>query len=170
MTEAIKRAGKFNPAVAEEVGIGALKYNDLKENRMTDIIFDWEKMLDFTGDSGPYLQYTYARLKSILRKADANPGASDLSRIDGDYELALARKIFEFPDVVAKAGELYATSLVATYLYKLAVTANKFYETTPILKDEDTERLRARLALVALAAEVLKSGLGLLGIVAPEQI
>lgn len=157
-------------AIATAVGIGALKYNDLKENRMTDIIFDWEKMLDFTGDSGPYLQYTYARLKSILRKAEAKPDATNFSVLDGDYELALARKIFEFPDVVIKAGELYATSLVATYLYKLAVAANKFYETTPILKDEDAERLRARLALVVVAAETLKSGLGLLGIQTLEKI
>ena len=127
-------------------------------------------MLDFTGDSGPYLQYTYARLKSILRKAEAKPDATNFSVLDGDYELALARKIFEFPDVVIKAGELYATSLVATYLYKLAVAANKFYETTPILKDEDAERLRARLALVVVAAETLKSGLGLLGIQTLEKI
>jgi arginyl-tRNA synthetase len=116
-----------------------------------------------------------------LRKADdaneTEAGAVEkknekpkFSLLETEPELALARKIFEFPDVVVRAGEFYATSLVATYLYKLAVAANKFYETTPILKDENTERLHARLVLVGRAAEVLKSGLGLLGIETLEKI
>lgn len=162
--------------VAEVVGIGALKYNDLKENRMTDIVFDWDKMLDFTGDSGPYLQYAYARLRSILRKANDEIGVKkyDLTKNVGELntetELALIRKIFEFPDVIAKAGELYATSLLATYLYKLAVAANRFYETTPILKDENTPRRNARLALVEVAARTIKDGLALLGVKTLEKI
>ena len=165
--------------IAEAVGIGALKYNDLKENRMTNIVFDWEKMLDFTGDSGPYVQYTYARLKSILRKA-GKPGKLDVSMLDGDSELALIRKMFEFRDVIEKAGETYSTSTLATYLYKLAGLANKFYETTPILsskgesvsdgKNEGESRRAARLALIGTTARVLKTGLGLLGIQAPEKI
>jgi arginyl-tRNA synthetase len=154
-------------AVARAVGIGALKYNDLKENRMTDIIFDWDTMLDFTGDSGPYLQYAYARLRSILRKASDTPRVGTL---DSDVERALMRKIFEFPDVIEKAGELYATSILAAYLYKLAVAANKFYETTPILKDDNARRRVARLALVEVAARTIKAGLALLGIEAPEKI
>ncbi len=157
--------------VARVVGIGALKYNDLKENRMTDIVFDWGTMLDFAGDSAPYLQYAYARLRSILRKAKDKPRVSDGAHaLNSDVELALMRKIFEFPDVVAKAGELYATSIVAAYIYKLAVAANKFYETTPILKDEDVARRSARLALVEVAARTIKAGLGLLGIETLEKI
>jgi arginyl-tRNA synthetase len=155
--------------IAAAVGIGALKYNDLKENRTTDIVFDWEKMLDFTGDSGPYLQYTYARLKSILSKA-GEMKKFDPAALDGAAELALMRKIFEFPDIIEKSGTLYSTSTLATYLYKLASIANKFYETTPILKDDDAARRDARLALIATAARVLKNGLGLLGIEAPEKI
>ncbi len=158
-------------AVAEAVGIGALKYNDLKENRMTDIVFDWDKMLDFTGESAPYVQYTYARLRSILRKAEGvNLDGPDFGRLDSEVELALMRKIFEYPDVVQKAGELYATSLLATYLYKLAAAANKFYETTPILKDEEVARRDARLVLVEVAARTISSGLNLLGIKTPEKI
>lgn len=158
-------------AVAEAVGIGALKYNDLKENRMTDIVFDWEKMLDFTGESAPYVQYTHARLRSILRKAEGvDFNRPDFGRLDSEAELALMRKIFEFPYVVQKAGELYATSLLATYLYKLAAVANKFYETTPILKDEDVARRDMRLALVEVAARTISSGLNLLGIKTPEKI
>lgn len=166
--------------VADAVAIGALKYNDLKENRTTDIVFDWDKMLDFGGDSGPYLQYTYARLKSILRKAGAaddggkNPpvklGADEAATFVHTAELALMRKLFEFPDVVARAGELYSTSTLAVYLYKLAVAANKFYETTPILKDGDAARRAGRLALVAVAARTLQRGLGLLGIGTLEKI
>jgi arginyl-tRNA synthetase len=157
--------------VARAIGIGALKYNDLKENRMTDIVFDWDKMLDFTGDSGPYLQYAYARLRSILRKASDKPKLGDgVKKLDSDIELALMRKIFELPDVVEKAGELYATSILAAYLYKLAVASNQFYETTPILKDDDAARRGARLMLAEVAARTIKSGLALLGIETPEKI
>jgi len=161
-------------SVAEAIALGALKYNDLKENRMSDIVFDWDTMLDFTGDSGPYLQYTYARLRSILRKAeDEHAGKADAKQmhlLTSENELGLMRKIFQLPEVVEKVGELYATSILATYLYKLAVTANKFYETTPILKDEDAARRSARLALVETAARTIRDGLALLGIKAPEKI
>jgi arginyl-tRNA synthetase len=168
-------ATKEKTEIAFTVAIGALKYNDLKENRTTDIIFNWEKMLDFSGDSAPYLQYTYARLKSILRKAKVSeaklfskPG--DVSSLSRAAELSLIRKLFEFPDVVERAGELYSTSTLAVYLYKLAVAANKFYETTPILKDDDLKRRNARLLLAATAARVLQKGLGLLGIKTLEKI
>ncbi len=166
-------SAKEKDGVARAVGIGALRYNDLKENRMTDIVFDWEKMLDWSGDSGPYLQYAYARLRSIIRKSElveSKITKADASLLESDVELGLIRKIFEFPEVVEKAAGLYATSTLATYLYKLAVAANKFYETTPILKDEDVKRRDARLMLVAVAARTLRSGLGLLGIEAPEKI
>ncbi|HVO28662.1 MAG TPA: arginine--tRNA ligase [Candidatus Paceibacterota bacterium] len=156
--------------VAEAVGIGALKYNDLRENRMTDIVFDWDKMLDFTGDSAPYLQYTYARLKSVLRKAERSAARRSFAGLDSEDELALMRKIFGFPNAVARAGELYATSILAAYLYNLAVAANKFYETTPILKDESASRRASRLALAAIAARTLADGLALLGIKTPERI
>ena len=173
IAEAISKAGEVvaakNPELSPEekeevattVALGALRYNDLKENRTTDIIFNWEKMLDFSGDSGPYLQYTYARLKSILRKAgvresDLRPAAVDAATLAHTTELALMRKLFEFPDIVARAGELYSTSTLAVYLYKLAVAANKFYETTPILKDDDADRRAARLLLVATAARAAK--------------
>ena len=160
---------KETTQVAYAVALGALKYNDLKENRTTDIVFDWEKMLSFSGDSGPYLQYTYARLRSILRKA-GKIKKYDLALLDREEELALMRKIFEFPDIVKKAGELYSTSTLATYLYKLAVAANKFYETTPILKDDNSARLNARLVLVETTGRTLKRGLALLGIETLEKI
>jgi arginyl-tRNA synthetase len=162
-------SGKEKAEIASVVALGALKYNDLKENRTTDIVFDWEKMLSFSGDSGPYVQYTYARLQSILRKA-GKIRAHDFATLDREDELVLMRKIFEFPEIIIKAGELYSTSTLATYLHKLAVAANKFYETTPILKDENEARLNARLVLIQTAAKTLKVGLGLLGIETLEKI
>jgi arginyl-tRNA synthetase len=171
--------------VAEAVGVGALKYNDLKENRTTDIVFDWKKMLDLSGDSAPYLQYTYARLQSILRKASQESrvrsqesGAKSQesgvggqgSSLNGEIELALMRKIFEFPDEVVKSARDLQTSNLANYLYKLAVLANRFYETTPVLKEENDGRRGALLALVSVAASILGKGLGLLGIRTPEEI
>jgi len=166
---------KEKTEIAFTVAMGALRYNDLKENRTTDIVFNWEKMLDFSGDSGPYLQYTYARLKSILRKAGVKesglrPTGVDVVTLERTTELALMRKLFEFPDAVMRAGELYSTSTLAVYLYKLAVAANKFYETTPILKDDDAPRRAARLLLIATAARTLQKGLGLLGIKTLEKI
>jgi arginyl-tRNA synthetase len=165
-------SGAEKGEIALAVALGALKYNDLKENRNTDIIFDWEKMLSFSGDSGPYLQYTYARIKSILRKADGPTklGKHDAAELVHTTELALIRKIFEFPDVVERSGELYSTSTLAVYLHKLAVVANKFYEATPILKDENAARRNARLVLMSTAANVLDRGLGLLGIKTLEKI
>ena len=159
-------------AVAHAVTIGALKYNDLKENRTTDILFDWDRMLSFSGDSGPYLQYTHARLKSILRKAEVQTPKSEinLATLDSDAELVLMRKIFEFPYIILRAANSYATSVLATYLNQLAGAANHFYESTPILVDENRERKAARLQLVETTAWVLKAGLYLLGIQAPEKI
>ncbi len=164
--------GQEKDAVAEAIAIGAVKYSILKQNPGQDIIFDFEKSLSFEGDSGPYVQYSYARLRSILRKAEdaASVSAFEASTLDSEVELALIRKIFEFPDVVAHARERYAPSAVVAYVYKLASHANKFYETTPILKDENASRKQARLALVAVAARTIKSGLELLGIQAPEKI
>ena len=155
--------------IAEAVGIGALKYNDLKESRMTDIVFDWKKMLDIAGDSAPYLQYAYARLMSIKKKA-GEIKAVDMQTLDKEIELELMRKIIEFPDEVLHSGKDLSTSNLAGYLYKLAVLANRLYETTPVLKEENELRRNALLILVVTAAMVLKKGLGLLGILTLEEI
>ncbi len=155
--------------IAEVVGVGALKYNDLKENRITDIVFDWKKMLDLTGDSAPYLQYTYARLMSIKKKA-GEIGEVDLRELGNETELRLIRKIMEFPDEVLRSAENLGTSNLAAYIYKLAVLANRLYETTPVIKEENEFRRNALLMLVVTAATVLKKGLGLLGIKTLEEI
>jgi arginyl-tRNA synthetase len=164
---------KEREEVAETVAVGAIKYSILKQNPGQDIIFDFERSLSFDGDAGPYVQYTYARLQSILRKASAQgkkASVKNLETLGSDVELALMRKLDEFPSVVAHARERYAPSGLVVYVYKLASLANKFYETTPILKDENAPRQAARLMLVTKVAEVLKSGLDLLGIGALEKI
>jgi arginyl-tRNA synthetase len=155
--------------VAHAVAVGALKHANLRENRNSDIVFDWDRMLDFSGESGPYLQYTYARLRSILRKAEERvPG--DPALLGSESELALVRKIFEYPDVLRTAGLSLAPNLLVTWTYELATVANRFYEATPILKDEDAARRNSRLDLVETAAAVLKDALSLVGIAAPERI
>ncbi len=165
----------------EAIALGAVRYSILKQNPGQDIVFDFEKSLSFDGDAGPYLQYAYARLRSVHRKAE-EAGAGEVSAtsdaaleglqafIATDAELALVRRLAEFPDVAARAAERLAPSGLAAYCYRLAVAANKFYETTPILKDEDAMRREARLRLVEAAANVLASGLRLLGIQALERI
>ncbi|MBI4085260.1 MAG: arginine--tRNA ligase [Candidatus Liptonbacteria bacterium] len=168
-------------AIAEAVGVGAVKYNDLKENRMSDIYFDWDKMLDFSGDSAPYIQYTHARLRSILRKAHKASGiqypsfakasvGKQVSSLDTDIEMALIRKIAEFPETVRRSAENFFTNNIARYLYELANLANKYYESTPILTDKNVDRRNVRLMLINSVAVVIKNGLGLLGIKAPEKI
>ncbi|HUX35770.1 MAG TPA: arginine--tRNA ligase [Candidatus Paceibacterota bacterium] len=172
---------KEKESIASAVGIGAIKYGDLRENRLSDIYFDWEKMLDFSGDSAPYLQYTRARLKSILRKTRkvssikypsfAKASADgQVSSLDTDIEMALIRKMAEFPEVVRRSSEILFTNGIAKYLFELANLANKYYESTPILSDENIARRNARLVLIESVASVLKSGLGLLGIKSPDKI
>lgn len=161
---------KEKAKVAHAVAIGALKYANLKENRHSDIVFNWETMLDFSGDSAPYLQYTYARFRSILRRAGRRSAPGKSKFLDGEKELALVRALSEFPNAVAASTEAYAPNHLAAYLYRLAALANKFYEATPIVKDADAARRGARLALVRVVASVLKTGVGLLGIEVIERI
>ncbi len=159
--------------VAQAVAIGALKYTNLKENRNSDIIFDWQKMLDFSGDSGPYLQYTYARLQSIKRKArrvDYYWPRRQLHLLKDEKELALIRAIAEYPYALLAALENTAPNLLCSYLYGLANTTNSFYEACPVMKEEDSNLRVARLKLIDATAQTLKSGLRILGIKAPERI
>ena len=160
---------KEKTVIADTVALGALKYEILKEHRNTDIVFDWKRMLDFAGNSGPYLQYTYARLMSILNKA-GRAGKPDLSALTEPSELAIMKHLLEFPDTVADSARMHLTNNLALYLYELANHVNRFYEIVPILKDDNHARLNARLVLINATASVLKSGLGLLGINVLEKI
>jgi len=158
----------------EAIAIGAIKYSILRQSPGQDIIFDFDTSLSIEGDSGPYLQYAYARLRSILRKAGIEGGVashkSQVASLETDSELALIRKLLEFPVVVEYCAATLAASGLAAYLHALAALGNRFYEAEPILKDENEGRRAARLALVRTTAAVLARGLDLLGIAAPEKI
>jgi arginyl-tRNA synthetase len=148
--------------ISEVVGVGALKYFMLHESKTSDIIFDWDKMLSFHGDSGPYLQYTYARLKRVSAKA--GEGKADLSRLLTEHELRLMRKLLDFPHEVERSAKELITNNLTNYLFELANFANRFYEDQHILTDEDKERLYARVLLATTTADTIGKGLDLLGI------
>jgi arginyl-tRNA synthetase len=154
-------------SIAEAVGIGALKYNDLSQNRLSDITFNWEKMLNLEGNSAPYLQYTYVRLKSILRKT--KPGKFNPKFLAKDADLELILKLSEFPEAVKKAGDMNSPHYLANYLYDLSKNVNYFYQIEPILKSGKDVRA-ARIGLIRSVAGTIKTGLSLLGIKTVEKM
>jgi arginyl-tRNA synthetase len=161
--------------VARMVGVGALKYNDLSQNRIKEVTFDWEKMLSFEGDSAPYLQYTHVRAVSILRKAGLGPG-STRSVAKGELlfrrpeEIRLAKTLARFPEVVRSAADLFFPHLVANFLFRLAQEFHAFYQQVPVLRAEGEEERFTRLAMVQGVAAITRRGLFLLGIEAPERM
>ena len=174
--EAISRAGRLiaekNPGLAEAarqkiaelVGIGAIKYAELSKNRTTDYIFDWDTMLSFEGNTAPYLQYAYTRIRSIFRRAGVDPASLEGECIPKEAkEQALAVKILQYPETIDAALEEYQPNLLAGYLFELSGIFMSFYEDCPVLKTDRGTR-QSRLLLCRLASDVLKHGLSLLGI------
>lgn len=164
--------------IAKQVALSAVKYFDLSHNRKTEIVFDWDQALSFEGNTGPYLQYTHARIHGILRKGGVNvAGVTKLtSEIDTDKlelnsnELLLLRKMTQFTEVIESSAQQYLPNLLCNYLFELAQNFNTFYQETPILK-EPSEPLRDfRLVLITATAQIIKNGLALLGITAPEEM
>ncbi|MEG3013448.1 MAG: arginine--tRNA ligase [Cetobacterium sp.] len=152
--------------IAEIVGTGAIKYADLSQNRQTAVIFEWDKILSFEGNTAPYLQYSYARIKSILRRAEEqNKVLNENVTITfaDKAERNLAHHLTQFPTVILKAAESCRPNLVADYLFELSKKFNSFYNSCPILNQED-KILYSRLLLAERTAAVLKEGLNLLGI------
>ncbi len=155
--------------VARQVAVGAIKYFDLKHNLHSDIVFRWEEVLDFEGNSGPYIQYAHARIRSILRKAGTRQTAHPVA-LSGDAERSLAVRLVYFPDAVALAADELMPHHLADYLYSLAAEFNVFYQRARVI-DEPDEAIRAlRLALVEAVANTLKLGMDFLGIEAPEEM
>lgn len=152
--------------IAEIVGVGAIKYADLSQNRQSPIIFEWDKILTFEGNTAPYLQYSYARIQSILRKAESEGKNIDYNReikIEDKLERALADHIAAFPMAVLKASETFKPNIIADYLFELSKKFNSFYNSCPILNQED-EILYSRALIAKIAGETIKDGLSLLGI------
>ncbi|MBQ6608122.1 MAG: arginine--tRNA ligase [Firmicutes bacterium] len=157
---------------AKQVGVGAVVFNELSNNRIKDYVFSWKQVLDFNGETGPYVQYTYARCASILRNAgdDANDLSSfDPSYITGEAAYTLAKEIYALRDVIIEAGEKYEPSILTRHIVDMAQAFNKFYHDEHILTDDKEER-KAKLALVVAAKTAIKNGLRLLGMEAPERM
>lgn len=155
--------------VIHNIAIGAVKYADLCKNRTTDYVFDWDQMLSFEGNTAPYLQYAYSRIRAIFRKAKA-PSLGDI-KITCDAEEDLANKLLAFAEAVQSVGDKTLPNLLCNYIFELSNLFMHFYEACPILKDDVPEDVRkSRLALCDLTAKVLKQGLSLLGINVMEQM
>jgi arginyl-tRNA synthetase len=159
-------------SIARKVGIGAIKYADLSKTRTNDYIFDWDEMLSFEGNTAPYLQYAYTRIRSIFRKAQIDSELFSAPIIIGDsHEKQLALKLLQFNDTLNQvAADCYPHTL-CSYLYELASQFMSFYEHCPILKDGVPQEIAdSRLQLSALSAQVLAQGLELLGIEVMEKM
>ena len=196
LEEACKRARKIidekNPDlsdkekndIAEKIGIGSVKYADLSQYRTTDYIFSWDRMLSLHGNTAPYLQNAYVRIRSIFRKADertaagiadARPGSPAPARstialtLKDPAELDLAKRLCQFGEIVPQVLNGFRPNILANYLFELANSFHAFYEACPVLKSEEPAR-GSRLALCDLTARVLQRGLDLLGIKVPERM
>lgn len=181
LNESIEKTGEIIAAnspdmenkdeVAKKIGIGAILYTFLKNSRERDIVFSWDDMLDFEGESAPYVQYSYARAKSILRRSETDYSSPDYSLVTSDDEYALVSLLAGFGDAVKDAADKNEPFFINRYVTSLARAFNKFYNSYPILKsDVDEETRKARLALVANTAQVIKTALGLLGIETVESM
>ena len=151
------------------VGLGALKYFILKIDPRKNIIFDPEESIDFNGNTGPFIQYTYARIRSVLRRAGDVPELAD-GVSPADKEVTLIQKLGDFPTVVAEAGKTFSPALIANYAYDLAREYNQYYHDYPILRESDEAVRGLRLTLSATIGRTIARALSLLGIEVPERM
>jgi arginyl-tRNA synthetase len=157
--------------VARIVGISAVKYADLSRNRTSDYVFSWDKMLSLEGNTAPYMQYAYARVRSIFRKEGLDETAAEGSVVLGEpAEMDLAVKLGQFPETVQAVADECLPNLLCGYLFDLAGAFMTFYESCPVLKAPDKARRTGRLRLCLLTAKTVRSGLDLLGIETLEQM
>ena len=171
--------GKLENCTKEEidninrmVGLGALKYFILKVDPRKNMTFNPEESIDFNGNTGPFIQYTCARIKSILRKASEQ--GIDIKEVKGitlqEKEVSLIQNLTSYPSIVEQAGKDFSPALIANYVYDLVKEYNQFYQTSPILKEENAETMNMRLMLSACTVKVIESGMSLLGIEMPEKM
>lgn len=156
--------------VAKQVGIGAVVFQELSNNRIKDYVFSWDRTLNFDGESGPYVQYTHARASSLLRKSELDYNQDiEYNLLQEKEAMDLIRILNKFPEVVEDAARKYEPSIVTRYVIDIAQAFNKFYHDYPILVD-DEQLQKARLALVAAVKQTIKNGLKLIGVAAPEKM
>ena len=157
--------------IARQVGIGAVKYADLSVAHNSEYVFDLDRMVSLTGNTGPYLQYVVARVRSIFRQAGLDPLAQHAPIVLGtEHERALGQQLLGFADVVSEVGSLYEPHRLSGYLFELAQAFSAFYENCPVLKAETDELRQSRLTLSALVLRTMTTGLDLLGVESPEQM
>jgi len=169
--------GKFDDMTEDErreiariVGMGALKYFILKVDARKNMLFNPEESIDFNGNTGPFIQYTYARIRSILRKAQNSPGSLSSSSSLNDKEVELIQKMSEYGTAVEQAGKDYSPSGIANYCYELTKVFNQFYHDYSILNEPDEQKRQTRLVIARNVAKILKNGMALLGIEVPERM
>ena len=169
--------GKFDDMTEEErreiariVGMGALKYFILKVDARKNMLFNPEESIDFNGNTGPFIQYTYARIRSILRKAVESAQLSVLNAQLSDKEVELIQKMSEYPAAIEQAGKDYSPSGIANYSYELTKVFNQFYHDYSILNEPDEQKKAVRLVLARNVAKIIQSGMSLLGIEVPERM
>ena len=155
--------------IAEKIGIGAVKYADLSQFRTTDYIFSWDKMLSLHGNTAPYLQNAYVRIRSIFRKAGQPVPNVDQLTLSEPAELDLAKRLCQFAEIIPQVLNGFRPNILANYLFELANSFHAFYEACPVLKSDEPAR-SSRLALCELTGRVLQKGLELLGIKVPERM
>ena len=157
--------------IARIVGMGALKYFILKVDARKNMLFNPEESIDFNGNTGPFIQYTYARIRSILRKATDTPALpAEMAAELNEKETALIQKMNEFPAAVEQAGKDYSPSGIANYCYELTKVFNQFYHDYSILNEPDEQKKAIRLVLARNVAKIIRNGMGLLGIEVPERM
>jgi arginyl-tRNA synthetase len=181
LDEAVARARKIveqkNPELSEDekndvakiIGIGAIKYADLSQYRMTDYVFSWDRMLSLQGNTAPYLQNAYVRIRSIFRKAGEEISSAPRIILGEQTEMQLAKRLTQFAEIVPSVLSDFRPNVLAHYLFELANSFHAFYEACPVLKADEPTRT-SRLALSELTARTLRCGLDLLGIQVPEKM
>ncbi len=177
MSKELGKLDGYTEAEAENVyrilALGALKYFILKVDPKKNMTFNPKESIDFNGNTGPFVQYAYARIRSVLRKAaEAGFAAADTCNADAldDKEIQILRLIEQFPETVGEAGEVYSPALIANYAYDLAREYNQFYHDFPILREADEQKRANRLLLCSVVAQVLKNAMWILGIEMPERM
>ena len=162
--------------LCQMIAMGALKYFILKVDPKKKMMFIPEESIDFNGNTGPFIQYTHARIKSLLRKSCEQGKKIETGSIaSNDFvlskkEMDIIKSLYEYPDVVMQAGVAYSPALIANHIYELAKEYNQFYQETPILKEPDTDVLCFRVRLSEFVAKTIKHGMALLGIEVPEKM
>ena len=169
-------------ALYEMVGLGALKYFILKVDPKKNMLFNPVESIDFNGNTGPFIQYTHARIRSLLRKAAEKgfPGSGDEASWQAadqrkaidlhDKERNILRMLYEFPGIIQEAASNYSPAIIANYVYLLVREYNQFYQEIPILREPDHKKIYFRLALSELTARIIKTSMSLLGIKVPEKM